>query len=149
MVGFGLDDGWHLGVLSSRIHICWTLANGGTLEDRPRYNKDVCFDFSPSRYNNVQKQNIRVVAEELDAHRKRVLAEHPYLTLTGLYNVVEKLRAGNNPDELDESDRPIFDDGLLLILKELHDRLDVAVAEAYGLPADLSEEEILWHAWSR
>ena len=37
----------------------------------------------------------------------------------------------------------IFDDGLVLIMKELHDRLDVAVAEAYGWPADLSDDEIL------
>jgi len=49
------------------------------------------------------KQTIRVIAEELDAHRKRVLAEHPQLTLTGLYNVLEKLRAGTKPDELDGS----------------------------------------------
>ncbi|NEX00205.1 class I SAM-dependent DNA methyltransferase, partial [Rhodopseudomonas sp. BR0G17] len=42
------------------------------------------------------------------------------------------------PDE-----QRIFDDGLVLILKELHDRLDVAVAEAYGWPADLSDDEIL------
>lgn len=42
------------------------------------------------------------------------------------------------PDE-----QRIFDDGLVLILKELHDRLDIAVAEAYGWPADLSDDEIL------
>ena len=33
--------------------------------------------------------------------------------------------------------------GLSLIIKELHDRLDVAVAEAYGWPADLTDDEIL------
>jgi hypothetical protein len=93
--------------------------------------------------NNIQKQTIRVVAEELDAHRKRALGEHPRLTLTGLYNVLEMLRAGTKPDELDERDRRIFDDGLVLIVKELHDKLDVAVAEAYGWPADLSDDEIL------
>lgn len=31
----------------------------------------------------------------------------------------------------------------MLILKELHDRLDVAVADAYGWPVDLPEEELL------
>ena len=144
VIGFGLDDAWHLGVLSSAAHICWTLANGGTLEDRPRYNKDVCFDPFPfPDANNIQKQTIRVIAEELDARRKRVLAEHPHLTLTGLYNVLEKLRAGEKPDVFDAKDRATFDDGLVLIIKELHDRLDVAVAEAYGWPADLSDDEIL------
>jgi hypothetical protein len=130
--------------LSSRIHIVWTLAQGGTLEDRPRYTKSQCFDPFPfPDANNIQKQNVRVIAEELDAHRKRVLAEHPYLTLTGLYNVLEKLQAGTKPNDLDERDRAIFDDGLVLILKELHDRLDAAVADAYGWPAYLSDDEIL------
>jgi hypothetical protein len=40
-------------------------------------------------------------------------------------------------------DRRIFDDGLVLILKELHDRLDAAVADAYGWPADLADNDIL------
>ncbi len=84
-----------------------------------------------------------MIAEELDAHRKRVLADHPGLTLTGLYNVLEKLRARTKPEDLDEHDRTIFNDGLVLIMKELHDKLDVAVAEAYGWPADLSDDEIL------
>jgi hypothetical protein len=138
------DDAANLGILSSRIHVVWTLVQGGTLEDRPRYTKSQCFDPFPfPSANNIQKQTIRVIAEELDAHRKRVLAEHPKLTLTGLYNVLEKLRAGMQPDELDENDRGIFDDGLVLIMKELHERLDVAVAEAYGWPADLADDEIL------
>jgi len=144
VVGFGLADAWMLGILSSRLHVCWTLASGGTLESRPRYNKDVCFDPFPfPAANDLQKQRIRDIAEELDAHRKRVLDEHPKLTLTGLYNVLEELRKGVVSDELDEKDRQIFDDGLVLILKELHDRLDVAVADAYGWPVDLSDEEIL------
>jgi hypothetical protein len=72
-----------------------------------------------------------------------VLAEHTHLTLTGLYNVLDKLRAGTAPDALDTGDRRIFDDGLVLILKELHDNLDAAVAAAYGWPADLSDNDIL------
>ena len=130
--------------LSSRIHVCWALANGGTLEDRPRYNKDICFDpfpFPPAV--DLQKHRIGELAEELDAHRKRVLAEHPHLTLTGLYNVLERLREGASPDALNAADRRIFDDGLALILKELHNRLDTAVTDAYGWPADLSDNEIL------
>lgn len=31
----------------------------------------------------------------------------------------------------------------MLILKELHERLDIAVAEAYGWPVDQAEEEVL------
>ena len=44
---------------------------------------------------------------------------------------------------MDPADRRIFDDGLVLILKELHDKLDEAVAAAYGWPADLSDNDIL------
>jgi hypothetical protein len=84
-----------------------------------------------------------VLAEELDAHRKRVLAEHPKLTLTALYNVLERIRGGTTADDLDDHDRTIFDDGLVLIIKELHDKIDVEVAEAYGWPADLSDDQIL------
>jgi hypothetical protein len=47
------------------------------------------------------------------------------------------------PDELTEKERRIFDDGLVLIIKELHERLDAAVADAYGWPVDLAEEEVL------
>src|ERR1700722_6771727 len=144
LVLIALDDGYDLGVLSSGIHRAWALAAGGTLEDRPRYSNSRCFDPFPfPDANNIQKQTIRVIAEELDAHRKRVLAEYRHLTLTGLYNVLEELRAGIRHDDLDEHDRRIFDDGLVLIMKELHDRLDVAVAETYRCPAGLSHDEIL------
>ncbi len=146
LIAIGSDDAFHLGILSSQIHVTWALRAGGWLGvgNDPRYSKSRCFDPFPfPDANNIQKQTIRVIAEELDAHRKRVLDEHPHLTLTGLYNVLEKLRAGTKPDDLDEKDRRTFDDGLVLIIKELHDRLDAAVAEAYGWPADLSDEEIL------
>jgi hypothetical protein len=72
-----------------------------------------------------------------------VLANHPQLTLTSLYKVVQKLRAGTEPEALSKADRHIFDDGLVLIPKELHDKLDEAVADAYGWPVDLSDNEIL------
>jgi hypothetical protein len=140
------DDSWVLGTLSSQIHMTWAAASGGWLGvgDDPRWNKTKVFEpfpFPPA--DNSYTHLIRTIAEDLDAHRKRVLAEHPHLTLTGLYNVLEKLRAGTNPAALDAADRRIFDDGLVLILKELHGRLDEAVAAAYGWPADLGETEIL------
>ena len=65
------------------------------------------------------------------------------MTLTGLYNVLEKLRAGTAPTALEESDRRTFDDGLVLIMQELHDKLDAAVFDAYGWPATLTDDEIL------
>jgi hypothetical protein len=139
-------DAFDLGVLSSNVHCTWSNRSGVRLGvgNDPVYASNRCFDPFPfPDANNIQKQTIRVIAEDLDAHRKRVLADHPHLTLTGLYNVLEKLRRGAKPDELDEDDRKIFDDGLVLIMKELHDRLDVAVADAYGWSADLTDDQIL------
>jgi hypothetical protein len=140
------DDAFILGVLSARVHVVWAPRAGGWLGmgNDARYSKSRCFDPFPfPAADELQKQRIRPIAEELDALRKRVLAEHPHLTLTGLYNVLEKLRAGTAPNALNPDDRRIFDDGLVLILKELHDSLDVAVAAAYGWPADLSDNDIL------
>ncbi|HEY1935590.1 MAG TPA: type IIL restriction-modification enzyme MmeI [Acetobacteraceae bacterium] len=140
------DDAWVLGVLSSRVHTTWARASGGWLGvgDDPRWNKTKVFDPFPfPDATPVCTAEIRSTAEAIDRNRKRVLADHPHLTLTGLYNVLEKLRAGTAPDALDPADRRIFDDGLVLILKELHDRLDVAVAAAYGWPAGLSDNDIL------
>jgi hypothetical protein len=142
---FAIDDPFHVGVFQSYAYSVWFDANSSTLENRPRFIKSRCFDPFPfPAADDLQKQRIRAVAEDLDAHRKRVLAEHPHLTLTGLYNVLEKLRSGVAPEALDGADRRIFDDGLVLILKEYHDKLDALVAGAYGWPADLPDEEILF-----
>jgi hypothetical protein len=125
LVAIGLRDGFSLGVLSSRFHVTWSLAQGATLEDRPRYSKSRCFDPFPfPAATEAQKQAIGAIAKELDAHRKRVLEAHEHLTLTGLYNVLERLKAGVRPDDLDAKERRIFDDGLVLIIRELHERLD-------------------------
>jgi hypothetical protein len=141
-----LDDPFYLGVLSSRLHTSWAIRAGGWLGvgNDPVYVKSHCFDPFPFPLaTEAQQAVIGTNAEEIDAHRKRVQAEHPNLTLTGIYNVLEKLRSGTAPSSLEGDDRRIFDDGLVLILKELHDRLDAAVAESYGWPVDLSDDEIL------
>lgn len=65
---------------------------------------------------------------------------NPKLTLTQLYNVLEKLRAGAR---IEGRGREIYDAGLIGMLRDIHDRIDAAVAEAYGWPADLNEDDIL------
>ncbi len=153
LVAVGSNDAFELGVLSSRLHVAWALLAGGTLEDRPRYNKSRCFDPFPfPDCSDALKDKIRAVAEEMDAHRKARQAEHPKLTLTQMYNVLEKLRDGSalggrldkgeSPGAIEEFER-IKREGLVLILKELHDKLDVLVFEAYGWPATLSDEDII------
>jgi hypothetical protein len=120
LVAIGSDDAFHLGVLSSRIHVVWALRAGGWLGvgNDPVYAKSRCFDPFPfPDVTDAQMGTIRAVADEIDAHRKRVLTEHSDLTLTGLYNVLEKLRSGAGPASLDEGDSRIFDCGLVLLLK--------------------------------
>ena len=79
---------------------------------------------------------MRDLAEELDAHRKQVQSEHPDITLTGMYNVLEKLKSGEG---LSGNEKDVHAQGLVSILKDLHDRLAAAVFAAYGwraAPAD-------------
>ena len=138
------DDAVNIGILSSKIHVVWALASGGTLEDRPRYNKTRCFETFPfpTLEEPPLKQRIRDLGERLDAHRKKQQALHSDLTLTGMYNVLEAVRAGT---PLTAKEKAIHDKGLISILQQIHDELDAAVLEAYGWQ-DLKkafEQEIL------
>ncbi|MFS8064739.1 MAG: class I SAM-dependent DNA methyltransferase [Byssovorax sp.] len=136
-----LDDAHYLGVLSSRVHVVWALASGIKLADSSRYSKTDCFDPFPfPACTGLQKRSIRELGEDLDAHRKSRLFTHPSLTLTGMYNVLSKLRSGV---VLNEADRVIHQEGLVSVLKQIHDDLDMAVFDAYGWPADLTDEQIL------
>jgi hypothetical protein len=136
-----LNDAYFFGVLSSSIHVKWSLAAGGTLEDRPRYNKTVCFDPFPfPDPTPEQKQKIRQLGERLDAHRKQVQANHPDITITGMYNLLEKIK---NHEPLTDKDREYNNRALVSILKQIHDDLDLAVFEAYGWEPTLSDEQIL------
>lgn len=137
-------DGHLLGVLSSNVHALWSLQAGTRrgIGNHPRYNKGRCFDSFPfpGDVPDDLKVKIRLEAEALDALRKRVLAEHEDLTLTKLYNVLEALKEGR---ALTDAERNIHDRGLVTLIRQHHDAIDRQVAEAYGWPADLSDEDIL------
>lgn len=60
--------------------------------------------------------------------------------MTGMYNVLEKLRSG---EPLNNKEQTIHEQGLVSVLKQLHDELDAAVFDAYGWPVTLTDEEIL------
>jgi hypothetical protein len=135
------NDASTLGVLSSRLHVVWALRTGGTLEDRPTWTNSTCFDPFPfPAATAAQQQSIRDLGEALDAHRKKQRAAHPGLTITGMYNVLEKLRTG---EALTAKEKTVHDDGLVSVLKKIHDDLDAAVFAAYGWPATLTDDEIL------
>jgi len=136
-----LDDAYFLGVLSSHIHEHWSLSQGATLEDRPVYNHVLCFyPFPFPDPIPKQKQRIHDLGERLDSHRKQVQAAHPDITITGMYNLLEKLRAG---EVFTDADREYNNRALVSILKQIHDELDIAVLDAYGWPHDITDEQIL------
>ena len=108
----------------------------------PRYINSRCFDPFPFPAATAEQQaRIRELAEQLDAHRKRQQAQHPTLTLTDLYNVVEKLRAGQPLATAKE--QTINQQGLASVVLSLHQQLDTAVAAAYAWPPTLPDAEIL------
>jgi hypothetical protein len=107
----------------------------------PRYQNGPCFDPFPfPTATDAQKARIRELGEALDAHRKRQQAQHPDLTLTGMYNVLEKLRTG---EKLSAKEQKLHEQGLVSVLKQIHDDLDAAVFDAYGWPAAVSDEQLL------
>ena len=174
LIAIALEDAFSLGVLSSRLHEIWALACGSTLEDRPVYVKTTCFETFPfpdedTGLTPALRERIGHLAEQIDAHRKRVLAPAPSaltpalsqrereqdpspspspspapppLTLTGLYNVLAALRDGR---ALSAKEKAIHTHGLVGVLRELHDELDAAVLAAYGLAAAASTDDILAH----
>lgn len=159
LIAIASDDAAHLGVLSSQVHQLWALAAGARLGvgNDPVYNKTTCFECFPfpdfhaadkfggplgvalidedgnagrtKAFGEYPSERIRALAEQLDAHRKRQQEAYPGLTLTGMYNVQEKLRSG---EELTAKERTIHEQGLVSVLRHLHDELDEAVLGAYG-----------------
>jgi hypothetical protein len=143
LVCIAASGAYELGVLSWRGNVAWSLQAGGWLGygNDPRYSKTRTFDPFPFPDAAPElRARIGELAEELDATRKEVLAEFGDLTLTTLYNLRDKIILGEalTPVEQDQRMR-----GRVDIIRELHDRIDAAVAEAYGWPADLSDEEIV------
>ncbi len=143
LVCIASDSAFHLGVLSSRIHVAYALAAGGRLGvgNDPRYNKTRCFDPFPFPVATpAQRAAIADLAEELDALRRTCLDTHPHLTMTGLYNVLEALRAAR---PLTPAERDVHDAGHVSLLRDLHDRLDREVAASYGWQPNLPAAQIV------
>ena len=139
-VAIARDDDYAFGVLHSRIHEVWALAQAPRLGvgNDPRYTHTQCFNTFPfpwpldaaaSDLTETQSDHraaIAEVAQDLNQRREAWLnpaGVNPAIlqdrTMTGLYN--------RRPDWLDDA----------------HEGLDAVVFAAYGWSADLSDEEIL------
>ena len=130
VVAIARDDDYTFGVLHSRIHELWALAKGTQLREKEsgfRYSHTATFETFPfPRPTEEQREAIAEAALELNKLREGWLnppdmpeTELKKRTLTNLYNT-----------------RPTW-------LQLAHEKLDAAVAGAYGWPADLADAEIL------
>lgn len=127
VVVIATSDDYLFGVLHSRFHQLWALRKGTQLEDRPRYTPTTTVETYPfPEAAESQARSIAELAAELDKRRRDWLnppqiggAELEVRTLTNLYN-----------------DPPTW-------LQMLHEKLDAAVADAYGWPPTLSDDEAL------
>ena len=111
------------------------------IDATPRYNKSLCLESFPFPDTDApERASIGDTAERMHAHRKSALDRDERITMTGMYNVVEKLRSG---DALTPKERTVHELAACGVLRDLHDELDRLVAEAYGWPWPMEREEIL------
>ena len=128
------EGNFFFGILQSKIHEVWSLATcswHGVGND-PTYNAKSCFETFPFPHPaSAQKAEIEKWAKYLDDVRNQLLAADDKLTMTKLYNALTDLR------ETRDSAAAAY---ALLIA---HEKLDAAVAAAYGWAWPLEDEEIL------
>ena len=145
MLVVALDDAALLGVLSSRVHVVWGLAAGGRLGvgNDPRTQKPL---LRPIPFPRLHRARSSASVTSAKPSTRTASASRPAseLTITGMYNVLEKLRSG---EALTDKEREIHEQGLVSVLKQIHDDLDAAVFDAYGWPATLPTRRS-WSAWS-
>ena len=130
---FPRSDDYFFGVLHSRLHELWALAQGTQLESRPRYTPTSCFLTFPLPWPPGEEpadgplvRGIAEAARRLHELREGwlnpegpLVADQRQRTLTNLYN-----------------ERPAW-------LATAHRQLDEAVCAAYGWPPDLPDAEAL------
>ena len=153
------DDDMTFGIISSKYHVLWGLRLGTALEDRPRYTPSTTFEtfpfpqglepnVDPAKFeDNPKAQKIAAAAKRLNELRENWL--NPAGSIKRIPEVVE-----GYPDRIVPADKAaekilktrtltkLYND-MPTWLQHAHKELDDAVAEAYGWPTDLSDDEIL------
>ena len=103
-----------LAELSSSFHTHWAFTYGSKLETRLRYASTDCFETFP--FLEIPGPSLVDLGEKLLEHRREVMLREE-IGLTQLYNKVND---------------PSVGDHQILLLRELHQSIDKAVASAYG-----------------
>ena len=120
VVVFAFDDDYSMGVLCSRVHRDWARAQSSTLRVDIRYTPTSAFETFPWPQPSAEtRETIAGAARAVIARRQEICIERE-IGLTRLYNEV--------------------DDGAYRDLRDLHRRLDEAVAAAYGWPASAAHD---------
>lgn len=136
-----LDAPRFIALLSSRPHALWAERTGGRqgIGNDLVYNNVACFDPFPfpvfSDLPPTNLSHLDQLGERLDGFRKERLKQHSFLTMTGLYNALERFRElenGCNVPPLTDAERDVHQAGLISVLKEIHDDIDRATLTAYG-----------------
>jgi type II restriction/modification system DNA methylase subunit YeeA len=151
------DDDETFGVLQSRFHEAWALRLGTSLEDRPRYTHTTTFATFPFPHGlepNPERSNRKLAVAGEIAKAVRALNElrEAWLNPSDLVRWVENgpglpPRPEPRSEECEKSlrartltnlynQRPTW-------LEAAHRALDAAVADAYGVSANISNDEIL------
>ena len=119
------DDDYFLGIVESSIHKVWTAAIGTQLREKEsgrRYIISECFEKFPfPTPTESQRAAVAAAARTLDEQRRNVCRPNGTYrrSMTALYN--------ENPPWLQTA----------------HADLDAAVADAYGWPANLADDDLL------
>jgi hypothetical protein len=112
-----------MGVLTSHAHGAWAWDRSGTFKADLRYTNTTTFMTFPwpaGFATGPQRERVAEASRRLLARRSEIcLAEN--IGLTKLYNAV--------------------DEGAWADLKALHRELDVAVADCYGWPASVAQDD--------
>jgi type II restriction/modification system DNA methylase subunit YeeA len=169
---FALDDDYFFGVLHSRFHEVWARAQGTQVREREsgfRYTPTTCFETFPfPDSTDEQKIDISTAAKKLNELRENWLNPPEWITTRMLefpgatdgpwsrfvvdadargIGTVRYPRVEARDDDCAKklakrtltnlyNERPAW-------LANAHAKLDAAVAQAYGLPVDLTNEQIL------
>ncbi len=146
LIVFPNEDDGMFGVLSSRIHVCWALAVGSTLEDRPAYATKNCFDkfpfphgmtpnLSADHYSNGHAVEISELARKLDQLRGRWLNPPEWCVRTPAiftgYPEIVVATTGHEQDLKRRTLTNLYNDRPTWLVK-VHQELDAAVAAGYG-----------------
>ncbi|MCX6101625.1 MAG: hypothetical protein NTV92_09495 [Candidatus Bipolaricaulota bacterium] len=152
LVAFGTDDDYVLGVLHSRVHEVWALAQGTQLREKEsgfRYTPTTCFETFPfPELTTAHRDPITLAARELNDLREGWLNPPEW-------RKTDVLEFGGRPggpwDQFIAPETVEARGGLQIgvynqrptWLDLAHKKLDQAVLDAYAWPHDLTDDQIL------